>query len=72
MKQFDKWWLEYNKRLYNVSIKPQEVAPRKLAENGYRAALEMIQDWYKNAREGFDLGLYAMLKEELNGTSEKK
>ena len=32
---------------------------------GWKAALEMVQDWYKDARGGFDLCLLDMLKQEL-------
>ena len=37
---------------------------------GWKAALEMVQRWYQEAREGrpqtFDLGLWDMLKKELD------
>ena len=66
MKEFDKWNSKQERivpsdtgRLYTLIDHERKYA--------WRAALEMVQAWYKDAREGYDLGLWDMLKEELDG-----
>lgn len=61
MSEFEKWW--------NEELTKTEKGYCMIA---WRAALEMVQDWYKEARDGFDLGLLDMIKKELDGTSEKR
>lgn len=65
MKQFEKWLKEDSIKsgyLYDEEAERQR-------EKGWRAALEMVQRWYMEVREGrpqtFDLGLWDMLKKEL-------
>ena len=75
MKEFEKWlkltqdgWVkDINGRTWPSFGCLNTNDEAECAEMGWRAALKMVQDWYKDAREGFDLGLWDMIKEELNG-----
>jgi len=60
MIEFEKWWKE---KIKERSF-PRCVA-RQPCEDTWKAALEWIQDSYKFARDGFDLGLWDMIKKEL-------
>ncbi len=63
MKEFEKWYKKEHKRESNPNVFYG-------AELGWKAALEWIQREYMKAREGrdvrFDLGLWDMLKYELD------
>lgn len=58
MKEFDKWLKEND---WQCWLYDEEDA----AKEGWRAALGMVRNWYKESREGFDLGLWDMIEKEL-------